>query len=64
MKCINCDQEIGQNQVVAFMFGDNLETYPVCKMCMDRLAQTAQVAQIEIENSLENYTPGIIEEEL
>lgn len=58
MICINCGQEIRQNQVVAFMFGDNLETYPICKKCMDRLAQA------EIENSLENYTPGIIEESL
>ncbi len=61
MICINCGQEIPKNQVVAFMFGDNLETYPVCKNCMDRLTQAAQA---EIENSLENYTPGIIEEEL
>lgn len=64
MKCINCDKEIRQNQVVAFMFGDNLETYPVCKTCMDRLTQAAQAAQAEIENSMENYTPGIIEESL
>lgn len=61
MICINCEQEIQNNQVVAFMFGDNLETYPVCKKCMDRLTQAAQA---EIENSLENYTPGIIEESL
>lgn len=61
MKCINCDKEIQKNQVVGFMFGDNLETYPVCKSCMDRLTQAAQA---EIENSIENYTPGIIEEEL
>lgn len=61
MICINCGQEIRQNQVVAFMFGDNLETYPVCKTCMDRLTQAAQK---EIENSLENYTPGIIEDQL
>lgn len=61
MICINCGQEIQKNQVVAFMFGDNLETYPVCKSCMDRLTQAAQT---EIENSMENYTPGIIEEEI
>lgn len=61
MKCICCDQEIRKNEVVGFMFGDRLETYPVCKTCMDRLTQAAQA---EIENSMENYTPGIIEEEL
>lgn len=61
MICINCDQEIGKNEVVGFMFGDRLETYPVCKTCMDKLTKAAQK---EIETTLENYTPGIIEEML
>lgn len=61
MICINCDQEIGKNEVVWFRFGDRLETYPVCKACMDKLTKAAQK---EIETTLENYTPGIIEEML
>lgn len=61
MICICCGKEIGKNQVVGFMFGDNPETYPVCKTCMDKLTKATQK---EIETTLENYTPGIIEEML
>lgn len=63
MTCIRCGQEIRKNDEVGFFYGMKLETYPVCKTCMDRLILPTQ-AETEIENSQENYTPGIIEEEL
>lgn len=58
MICICCGQEIGKNQGVVFLFGKDLIPYPVCRSCMEK-------AQNDITVCLtEDYTPGIIEEEL
>lgn len=37
MECIECQQEIPENQKVVFLFGDGYEPYPICKKCLSRL---------------------------